>query len=316
MIELMLGTYGILCWLLFFKFKVIPLNMWTGVTAGLGAVVIVGAILLIMNMYHPLTKEAQFYVYTTPITPQVRGRVVSVPIKPDVPLKQGDVLFEIDPTPYKAKVASVTAQLNFASVRLKQESDLVAKGAGNQYEVDRWRSDVDRLTAELQDAKFDLDETVVRAPTDGYVTQLILRPGMMAVPLPLAPVMVFVHSDDPVFVAGYKQNALQHIDPGDHAEVAFDSVPGRVFKAKVKAIAPAVAQAQLAPTGRLISIEERDFHGRIPVLIEFEGDLSGYKLPGGSSAKGAVYSGKFHHFEIIRKLILRMKSWENYVFLP
>jgi multidrug resistance efflux pump len=315
-VELMLGTYGVVCWLLFFKFKVVPINMWTIVTAGLGAVVIIGSVLLTMNYCHPVTTVAQYYMFTTPITPQVRGRVIDVPVVADQPLKKGDVLFRIDPTPYQARVDSIEAQLKFAKIRLEQESKLLTTGAGNQYEVDKWQADVNRLSADRDSAAFDLEETTVRAPADGSVTQLILRPGMMAVPLPLSPVMVFVHSGDPVFIAGFKQNATQNIDPGDEAEVAFSSVPGRVFKAKVVKVFPAMAQGQLAPSGRLLSIEKTDTGGRIPVAIELEEDMSKYKLPAGTSAKVAVYTGKAHHFEIVRKIILRMKSWENYIFMP
>ena len=316
MIELMLGTYGVLCWLLFVKLKLIPINMWSIITACLGAVVIIGTVLLTMNYCHQATKVAQFYMFTTPITPQVRGRVIEVPVVADVPLKKGDVLFKIDPTPYQARVTSVDAQLKLAKTRLEQETKLVASGSGNQYEVDKWQSETDRLTADLSSAKFDLDETTVRAPADGSVTQLILRPGMMAVPMPMSPVMIFVHSHEPVFIAGFTQNATQNIDVGDKAEVAFASIPGRVFKAKVKKVLPAMAQGQLAPSGKLISIEKSDIGGRIPVAIELDGDMSNYKLPAGSSAQVAVYTGKAHHFEIVRKIILRMKSWENYVFLP
>jgi len=316
MVELMLGTYGVACWLLFFKFKIVPINLYTIVTAGLGAIVIIGTILGVMNYCHPVTKAAQYYMATTPITPQVRGLVIDVPIVADTPLKKGDVLFQIDPTPYKAKVTSLEAQLKLAKLRLDQESKLVAAGAGNQYEVDKWQSDVDRLTADLASAQFDLDQTTVRAPTDGMVMQLILRPGMMAVPMPLAPVMVFVHSDAPTLIAGFKQNSTQNIDPDDKAEVAFNSIPGKVFKAKVKKILPAMAQGQLAPSGRLLTIEKSASDGRIPVVIEMVDDISMYKLPAGSSATVAVFTGKAHHFEIIRRMILRMKSWEHFIFAP
>lgn len=316
MIELMLGTYGVACWLLFFKFKVIPINLYSIVTAGLGAIVIIGTILGIMNYCHPVTKAAQLYMFTTPISPQVRGLVTEVPVKADTPLKKGDVLFQIDPTPYKATVTSLEAQLKLASTRLAQETKLVEAGAGNQYEVDKWQSDVDRLTADLAGAKFDLDQTTVRAPADGTVTQLILRPGQMAVPVPLAPVMVFVHSDEPALIAGFKQNSTQNIDVDDRAEVAFNSIPGKVFKAKVKKILPAIAQGQLSPSGKLISIEKSSGDGRIPIVIEMVDDISMYKLPAGSTATVAVFTGKAHHFEIVRRIILRMKSWEHYIFAP
>ena len=48
---------------------------------------------------------------------------------------------------------------------------------------------VARLQAELSDAQYDLDQTVMRAPGPGYVTQMALRPGMYVIPAPLRPVM-------------------------------------------------------------------------------------------------------------------------------
>src|SRR5882672_6557205 len=101
---------------------------------------------------------------------------------------------------------------------------------------------VARLQAELDDAQYNLDQTVYRAPTDGYVTQLFLKPGMMAVPLPLRPVMVFIHAEDQRLFAAFQQNALQRINVGDPAEVAFDAIPGQVFKARVRELIDVVSQ--------------------------------------------------------------------------
>ena len=56
---------------------------------------------------------------------------------------------------------------------------------------------------------------------------------MMAVPLSLRPVMVFVHDKDQRLFAAFQQNALQRIDVGDPAEVAFDAIPGKAFGAPV-----------------------------------------------------------------------------------
>ncbi|MCF1427280.1 MAG: HlyD family secretion protein, partial [Shewanella sp.] len=86
------------------------------------------------------------------------------------------------------------------------------------------------LLAQLRQAEFNLAQTVVRAPTDGYVTQVALRPGMMAVPLPLSPVMTFVHAEERLYVAAFRQNSLQRLETGFEAEFLFRAVPGRVFK--------------------------------------------------------------------------------------
>jgi multidrug resistance efflux pump len=85
---------------------------------------------------------------------------------------------------------------------------------------------VARLTADLRDAEYNLDQTTVRAPTDGYVTQLFLRPGMMAAS---SPTMIFIHADDQVFAAAFPQTKVQRLRPGEEAEIAFEAIPGRVF---------------------------------------------------------------------------------------
>ena len=125
-----------------------------------------------------------------------------------------------------------------------------------------------RLRAELSDAEYDLDQTVVRAPTPGFVTQMALRPGMYVVPAPLRPVMTFIHDQDRVLAAAFQQNALQRVHAGDEAEVAFDAVPGRVFKGKVKTVLDAIAAGQLQATGQLQDLGTRVDGGRAIALLE------------------------------------------------
>lgn len=48
------------------------------------------------------------------------------------------------------------------------------------------------LKSQILEAEYNLAQTVVRAPSDGYVTQLLARPGMTAVRLPFKPVLVFI----------------------------------------------------------------------------------------------------------------------------
>lgn len=317
MVELMIATYGVLMWLVFKKFKLLPINTWTMVGAFLVGAMVMGFLLIMMNMYQPISKDSRFLAPTTPIISEVRGLVIDVPVVPNQPLKKGDVLFQIDPEPFRERVASLEAQLTLASTRLQQESDLVAAGAGNVYEVQRYDSEVKRLTAERAQAQMDLDSTTVRAPTDGYVTQVFLRPGMVAVPIPFSAQMVFVHDEEKHWVAAYRQNVLQAIDPGDEVEISFDAIPGRIFAGHVKQILPIMAEGQVVPSGALRSIEGAHYKpGRVMVLIEISDDLSSYNLPVGASGSTVVYTGEWHAIEIVRMVILRIKAWEKYLFLP
>jgi multidrug resistance efflux pump len=175
---------------------------------------------------------------------------------------------------------------------------------------------VRQITAQLEQARWNLDQTVVRAPTDGMVTQLFLRPGMRAVSLPLRPVMTFIHSDtgDRALVGAFWQNSLQRLNPGDEAEVIYKAVPGRVFKGHVERIMPVMAQGQLATSGTLITVESVPMPGRVPVVIKLDDDLSQYNLPAGVVGAGAIYTKHVHHVALIRKILLRMVSWQNYIF--
>ena len=45
------------------------------------------------------------------VTPNVTGQIVAIPVKPNVPVKTNDVLFQIDPAPFQYKVAQLQASL-------------------------------------------------------------------------------------------------------------------------------------------------------------------------------------------------------------
>ena len=248
---------------------------------------------------NPFTKNARIYFATTPIIPDVKGRVIEVPVKPNELLKAGDILFRIDPNPYEFEVAqrraalaeaeqnvsqlkaafdsalaaaeAATAQadttekalnrynegnenarlagrplpFSVADVENRRGAYLAGEGARQaavaraeqarivyQSQIDGVHTSVARLRADLRDAEYNLQLTTVTAPGPGFVTQLALRPGMFMVPAPFKPAMVFVNLDDRALAAGFQQNALQRVRPGDEAEVAFDGVPGRIFKAR------------------------------------------------------------------------------------
>ena len=181
--------------------------------------------------------------------------------------------------------------------------------------IDGENPDVARLQAELEKARYDLERTVVRAPTSGYVSQLLLRPGMMAASLPLRPVMTFVHDEKAPMVAAFRQNSALRLKVGYEAEIVYPSIPGRVFYGKVITVLPNMAEGQVQTSGNLIGTEAFQRIGRIPVAIEITSDMSEYNLPAGSRAQVAVYSDHWRHIAVMRKILLRMSSWQNYLYL-
>ena len=197
----------------------------------------------------------------------------------------------------------------------RAEADLDRARITFEAGIDGENPDVARLQAELEKARYDLERTVVRAPTGGYVTQLLLRPGMMAVNLPLRPVMVFVHDEQAPIVAAFRQNSALRLRAGYEAEIVYPSIPGRVFRGRVTQVLPNLAEGQVSTSGNLLGTERFQSIGRVPVVIEILDDMSEFELPTGSRVQVAVYSDHFHHIAIMRRILLRMSSWENYLYL-
>ncbi|WP_108063349.1 HlyD family secretion protein [Poseidonibacter lekithochrous] len=311
---LILITYFSICWVIFRIFN-ISINTWSITTVVLGALIILGTMLSIVSYFHPASVTARSYFITTPIIPNVKGTVVEVNVQANKDLKKGDVLFKIDPVPFQAKVDQLKSELSFAKKRLAQSRKLVKVSAGSKYDVEKYEKDVATTRSKLVDAKFDLESTIVRAPTDGFVTHLRLRPGMMATTLPFAPLMTFIHTKKTNYFGGFTQQPMQNIKVGNNAEIFFPGIPGRVFKAKVVNIMDAIAEGQLSPSATMISVNPRIQEGLVPVEIEITDDISGFYLPMGSAATIAIYSEDFHHISIVRKILIRMMSWKNYVRL-
>ncbi|WP_333699233.1 HlyD family secretion protein [Vibrio hepatarius] len=206
---------------------------------------------------------------------------------------------------YKATEAALEA----AKARVDQAQLALDSEIGGE------NTTVARLLAELRKAEFNLEQTVVYAPTDGFATQLALRPGVMAVPLPIAPVMTFVHTEDLVYTAAFRQNSLQRLKPGFEAEFVFRAIPGRVFKGEVIDVLPAIGESQFQARGALVGTEALRTSGRVFVTLKITDDLSEFHLPMGTAVEVAVYSDKFSHVSIMRKVLIRMKSWQNYLYL-
>jgi len=313
MVELLIIMYSMLMFLVFKVFNV-PVNKWSSTTAVLGGVISIGFLLLMMGMYHPFTKEARIYTLTTPVLPTVTGRVIEVNVKVGDRIEPDGLLFRIDPEPFQHKVDRLEADLRLAQSNLEDATTIFERGVGRDKDVEFAQATADSLAAQLANARFELSETEVRAEGEGYVAQVRLRPGALAVSMPFSPLMTFVHDEDRFLLAGFQQNPLQNIKPDFDAEVIFVALPGKVFAASVVGVSDIMAQGQLLPDGKLIKFEGVTKPGRVMVEIELQDDLSGYQLPAGSKAYVAVYSEKWKPVAMIRKVLLRIMSWENYLF--
>lgn len=314
MLELLIAVYGSLCWLVFKKLKLVPVNDYTVVTA-----IFIPAVtglfgLIFLNMYAPMAKDVRLYAPLTPITCLVQGKVVEVPVKPNQPLAKGDILFRIEDTTYRERLTQVVAQLAFVQIRLKQADELAKTGAGSVYDVQQYQSEVERLTAAKGEAQFNLECCTVRAPANGMVVQVTLRPGQLVMPMPFATVMSFIH-DERMWVGSFPQQALLGIHADDGAEVAITAAPGHVFSAKVVRMLPAMAEGTLSANGQLIRAPYDSAPGRVPVVLEITDErMKELSFPVGTDATATIFTTDSHILSLVRGILMRISAWEAWIF--
>ncbi|MGL5387255.1 MAG: HlyD family secretion protein [Serratia sp. (in: enterobacteria)] len=177
------------------------------------------------------------------------------------------------------------------------------------------QSQIVSLRAQLTEAKYNLEQTVVRAPSNGYVTQVLIRPGTYAAALPLRPVMVFIPQQKRQLVAQFRQNSLLRLQSGDQAEIVFNALPGQVFQGKLTSILPVVPSGAYQAQGTLQSLSMIPGSDGVLAVIELEPNAEVDALPDGIFAQVAVYSDHFTHVAVMRKVLLRMTSWMHYLYL-
>jgi multidrug resistance efflux pump len=115
---LLLGIYSFFVWLIFIKLKLLPWTTPYKVAVVIIPVVGIAAMLLLLNIFAPTTSDVRVVNYVVPVVSQVRGRVIEVPVENNRPVKQGDTLFKVDPTPYQNEVNSLTAKLAAEEARV------------------------------------------------------------------------------------------------------------------------------------------------------------------------------------------------------
>src|SRR6187455_870401 len=116
---LLLLIYSFFVWLIFFKFKWLPWNFISQVVVITIPIVGLVVLILLLNIVAPSSHDVRVINYVVPINPPVRGLVTEVPIEPNRPIKKGDVLFKVDPTPYEIAVKNAEANIQNLRKQLK-----------------------------------------------------------------------------------------------------------------------------------------------------------------------------------------------------
>ena len=388
---LLLAIYSAAVWYVFIKKKWLPWNFGTQVVVVTIPIVGLTLLILLLNIYAPESKDVRVLNFVVPVVPRVTGRVIEVPVEPNMPVKKGDVLFKLDPVPFQLEVkaaaanlgalqaklltaqanarglneqlkeaagkrVALSAKLDLSRKRVAQYKDLAGTGAGSKFDLEQAQADLLNLEnelasltaseaqvreklaaktpageqdevaqvraqiaqaqAQLDDANWKLDQTVYYAPGDGTVVGLALRPGAVAAQLPMLPVMSFVLNEQWV-VALFGQNEVRKVQPGDRAEIALRTYPGRIIKCNVVSVVWANAQGQLPISGSLptTGTAQPVPEGLLAVKLAVADPDKDIFLAAGARGSGAIYTNGLHEIHILRKILMRVHTKLDWLIL-
>jgi multidrug resistance efflux pump len=358
--------------LVVFKVLKVPPRPWPIAIFVVAGVLMIGTIVVLWTLAAPISTRAVVNRYVVQIVPYVKGQVTSIPAKPNVPLKKGDVLYTIDPTPYQYALSQIEAQIQAAKSNVLQaEAGLQAAQASiakanaelatstTAYEVAETISEenplaisklklvqaeqqlaasqatvtqamasesqakanvaaakdsVVSLEAQRDTAQFNLTECVVRAPTDGFITDWQIREGTFVVPMPMAAAGTFIDTTQTNIVASFPAQMLVHVKPGQKVELAFKCRPGELFLGTVENVIQATGEGQEAPGGKLPSAAQLGSPGILAVKFQLNDSKAAKDLEMGAPGAVAIYTDWGKSFGMISKVTIRLQKWAY--FLP
>jgi membrane fusion protein, multidrug efflux system len=302
----------------------------------LSGILVLAALLLGWFAYtlyyaNPRTDDAYVHANTAALAAHVSGQIVQLPISDNQHVKKGDLLFVVDPRPYKLALDTAKTKLNLTEIEVQTLTDTISSAAadlaGRQIEAANARQYLDRIvplrehdfvtdndvvearnklkaaeagvvsaTSELhkaqdalgvlgnvnqrlraaqegiEDAQLNSDYCFVRAPFDGYVTNLNISEGQYA--NVGQPVLTLVDDRNWYVLAYFREDLLDRIRPGMRADVSLLSYPGKRFEGEVQGIGWGLSQENGATVGGLPHVEETlnwvRLNQRFPVRIVLE----------------------------------------------
>lgn len=201
-------------------------------------------------MQGPWTRDGKVRAELVSITPEVSGKIIKIAVKDNQLVKTGELVFTLDPEPYRIALDNASAALAKAKSDLdKAEHEATRRRGLSNNVISAEAGDEARLNAQamkaayqvaqanLEQAQWSLAKTQVHAASDGYITNLQTRVGNYAsAGVPLV-ALVDIHS---FYVQGYfEETKLRRIAPGKPAEVVLYS-GDQTLRGEVESIGRAI----------------------------------------------------------------------------
>ena len=367
---IILCLYIVALWVIFSKLKLVRWGWLSGTVAVLIGVFILAIFLALFNYLTPsgrVTVAGQ----VVEVTPNVTGQIVAIPVKPNLPVKANDVLFQIDPAPFQykvtqlqaslaaakqqteilksnyeqatANVTGLTAQVAFNAKRNADILKLATEGANTQFqaqdrqnqyetalaqlnvakaaqqsaklaldsEIGGVNTTVAQIQAQLDNASWELSQTTIRAPADGYVTVVALTVGDRALQLHSA--MSFIVENEIALVGMFSQNGFQTIKDGASVDIVFDNAPGRIYHAKITAIPRGVGQGQVAVSGTLARTNALGGATVFPAEISITDGMSRESLRLGMSGSATAFADNAGVIGLLASILVWISSYTAYL---
>ncbi|EJR0223364.1 efflux RND transporter periplasmic adaptor subunit [Raoultella planticola] len=257
---------------------------------------------LVWNYYtqSPWTRDGKVRAEQVSITPQVSGSILQLNVRDNQLVKAGDVLFRIDDTPYRIAALNAEAQLAKAQAEMakaKAEQTKAASDARRRRHLSQEAISAEDLEsantalntattnleaakavvgvaqASLEHAQWQLGQTAVKSPVDGWVTNLTTRVGDYA--SAGHPVFALVDSNSFYVIGYFEETKLRHIRAGDSAQIVLYSSK-QTLQGHVSSIGRAIVDQSIEDGNSLVAnikpnIPWVRLAQRVPVRIELNG---------------------------------------------
>ena len=220
------------------------------------------------------TRDAYIAGHIHIIPSRVAGMVIAVRVDDNQMVHQGDVLVELDPTDYQARVDQARADYENAKANQARARFLLATGAVAKEDFDANKSACEVAAAKLKDAENELAYCTIRAPSDGRIGNKTVETGNW---VSTGTTLMAVVQGAWV-VADFKEAQLGDMRPGQPAEITINAIPGRAFRGVVDSYSPGSVSMFAGLPRNDATGNSTDIAQRIPVKILFDPQsIKGYE---------------------------------------
>ena len=269
--------------------------------------ILFGAYLWNDNMYSPWTRDGRVKADAIHIAPDVSGIVTNVAVRDNQFVHKGDVLFSIDKRRYEHVVSQAEATLSAQQAEKGMRSKESARRNGldasivtsENREAAASLSSIagakyQAAAAALETAQLNLERTDVKAPVDGYVTNLHVYAGDFAgIGIPLLAVI----DSNSYYVSGYfEETKLPYLAVNDPVEIYLMS-GGTSLKGHIESISRGITDRNAATGKELLADINPTFNWvrlaqRVPVRIRIDDLDKEHKLVAGTTCTVIVKPAK------------------------